>query len=173
MKSLLTVLAALTVANAPSGDAPHPMHVELDTAALSALPPTCFRTPAAASPSPGPEQGLSWVLRTEAGGQSVLELGAPSFVLGDAGKVTLPQQLLGSDARFSFQTFQARVEGASVLTRQTAAEVVLTPGEEVWTGTLTLSARDGCRGSTCQLTCEVTLPFTATPVQFHLARAER
>jgi len=173
MKSLLTVLATLSVAAAPGGDASQVLHVELDTSALSALPPTCFRTPAVASPAPGLEQGLTWVLRSDEGGQSMLELEAPSFVLGDAGRVTLPQQLPGSDARFSFQSFQAHVEGASVVARQTAAEVVLTPGREVWTGTLTLSARDGCRGGTCQLTCEVVLPFTATPARLHLARAER
>jgi hypothetical protein len=103
----------------------------------------------------------------------VLESGAPSFVLGDAGRVTLPQQLTGSDDRFSFQDFQARLEGTSVITRHTSAELVLTPGEEGWTGTLTLSVRDACRGGTCQLACEVMLPFTARPVPLHLASAAR
>jgi hypothetical protein len=166
MKSLLPLVAFLSVAPVPEGGARHVLRVDLETAALSALPSTCFRTPERAlEGSSASEQGLTWVLRD--GGErglSMLELGAPSFVLGDAGRVTLPQQLRGSDARFSFQDFQARVEGTSVITRHTSAELLLTPGEEGWTGTLTLSAADECRGGTCQLACEVVLPFTATPV---------
>jgi hypothetical protein len=167
MKSLLTLVASFAVATAPGGDARHLLRVDLDTAALSALPSTCFRMPVA-------EQGMTWVLSEDgASGSSLLESGAPSFVLGDAGQVTLPQRLSGSDARFSFQGFQARVEGTSVITRHTSAELVLTPGEETWTGTLTLSARAECRDGTCQRSCEVTLPFTATPIPLHLARAAR
>jgi hypothetical protein len=173
MMLLLSAVASLTVATASGGGAPLLLRVNLDTAALSALPPTCFREPTRAPNAPASEQDFTWVLRDEQGGSSSLELGAPSFVLGDAGRVMLPQQLSGSDARFSFQSFQARVEGSSIITHHTGAELVLTPGEEHWTGTLTLSARDGCRGGTCQLTCEVTLPFTATPMPLSLARAAR
>jgi hypothetical protein len=171
MKSLLTVLASLSVATTPGGEASRPLRVELDTAALSALPPTCFRTPATAqAAAPASEQGLTWVLHA---GGSLLEPGGTFFVLGDAGKVALPQQLRGSDARFSFQSFQARVVGTSVVARHTAADIVLTSAEEGWTGTLTLSARDECRDGTCQLACEVVLPFTATPMPLHLASAAR
>lgn len=174
MKSLLTVVASLTMATAPGGDAPRLLRVDLDTAALSALPPTCFRAPAAARAASASDPGLSWVLHAEdEQGGSLLEPGATSFVLGDAGRVVLPQQLRGSDARFSFQSFQARIEGRSVIARHTAADIVLTSAEEGWTGTLTLSARDECRGDTCQLACEVVLPFTATPVPLHLASAAR
>jgi len=169
MKSLLTLLASFTVATAPGGDAPHLLRVDLEPAALSALPSTCSRTPTMTS-----EQGMTWVLREDgASGASLLESGGPSFVLGDAGPVTLPQQLRGSDARFSFQDFQARVEGTSVITRHTSAELVLTPAEQGWTGTLTLSARAECRDGTCQHACEVVVPFTATPVPLHLAHASR
>jgi hypothetical protein len=174
MKSLLTLVASLTVATAPGGDAPRLLRVDLDTAALSALPPTCFRAPASVPAAPASERDLLWVLRAEdERGGSRLEPGATSFVLGDAGRVVLPQQLSGSDARFSFQSFQARVEGTSVLARHTAADIVLTSSVEGWTGTLTLSARDECRGDTCQLACEVVLPFTARPVPLHLASAAR
>jgi hypothetical protein len=175
MKSLLPLVAALAVATVPGGDTRQQLRVALDTEALSALPSTCFRTPERAPEgSPASEQGLTWVLRDEGEhGSSMLELGAPSFVLGDAGRVSLPQQLRGSDARFSFQDFQARVEGTSVITRHTSAELVLTPSEEGWTGTLTLSARDTCRGDTCQLACEVVLPFTARPVPLRLASVVR
>jgi len=174
MKSLLSLMVSLSVVTAPGGDARHLLRVDLETAALSALPSTCFRTHERASEgSPASEQGLTWVLRDGERGSSMLEPGAPSFVLGDAGRVTLPQQLRGSDARFSFQDFQARLEGTSVITRHTSAEIVLTSGEEGWTGTLTLSARDACRGGTCQLACEVVLPFTARPVPLRLASAAR
>jgi hypothetical protein len=175
MKSLLTLVASLSVATAPGGDARHLLRVDLETSALSALPSTCFRTPAGASEaSPAAEQSLTWVLRDDGErGSSMLEPGAPSFVLGDAGRVTLPQQLRGSDARFSFQDFQARVEGTRITTRHTSAEIVLTPAEEGWTGTLALSVRDECRGGTCQLACEVVLPFTARPVPLRLASAAR
>lgn len=164
MKSLLSLVASLSVATVPGGE--HLLRVDLETAALSALPSTCFRTPERALEGPpASEQGLTWVLRNDGGGgSSMLEPGAPSFVLGDAGRVTLPRRLRGSDARFSFQDFQAWVEGTSVLTRRTSAEIVLTPGEEGWTGTLTLSAQSECSGGTCQLACEVVLPLTARPV---------
>ncbi len=173
MMILLTAMAALTVATTPSGGAPHLLRVELDTSILSALPPTCFRQPAAARHAPASGQDFTWMLHDTQEGSSVLDSGAPTFVLGDAGRVTLPLQLSGSDARFVFQSFQARVKGLSVTTHHTGAEIVLTPGEERWTGTLTLTARDECRGGKCQLTCEVILPFTATPVPISLARAER
>jgi hypothetical protein len=175
MKSLLTIVASLAVTTAPGGDARHLLRVDLEAAALSALPSTCFRSSAMApEASPAPEQSLTWVLRDgDESGSNVLESGASSFVLGDAGRVTLPQQLRGTDARFSFQDFQARVEGTSVITRHASAEIVLTPGLEGWTGTLTLSVRDECRGGTCQLACEVMLPFTARPVPLHLASAAR
>jgi hypothetical protein len=168
MKSLLTLVASFTVATAPGGDARHVLRVDLDTEALSALPSTCFRTPTKE------EQGMTWVLSDDgASGSSLLESGAPSFVLGAAGRVTLPQRLRGSDARFSFQDFQTRIEGTSVITRQASAELVLTPAGEGWTGTLTLSARAGCRDGVCQVACEVVLPLTATPVPLHLASAAR
>jgi hypothetical protein len=174
MKSFLSVVASLAVATASGGDAPRLLRVELDTSGLATLPPTCFRTPATVPARAPASEHLGWVLRAgdERGG-SLLELGGTSFVLGDAGPVVLPQQLHGSDARFSFQSFQARVQGASLLTRHTAADLVLTSREEGWTGTLTLSARDECRAGTCQLVCEVVLPFTATPVPLHLASAAR
>lgn len=169
MKSLLTLVASFAVATAPDGDTRNLLRVDLETAALSALPATCARAPVLAS-----EQRLTWVLREDgASGASLLDSGAPSFELGDAGRVTLPGQLRGGDARFSFQDFQARVEGGGVLTRHTSAELVLTQGEEAWTGTLTLSARAECRDGACRHTCEVTLPFTATPVPLHLAHAAR
>ena len=175
MKSLLTLVASFAVATAPGGDARHLLRVDLETAALSALPSTCFRMPTRAPrAAPASEQGMTWVLREDGErGSSMLESGAPSFVLGDAGRVTLPQQLSGSDARFSFQDFQARVEGTSVITRHTSAELVLTPNEGGWTGTLLLSARDECREGTCQLACEVMLPLTARPVPLQLASAAR
>jgi hypothetical protein len=175
MKSLLPLVASLLVADVPGGDTRHLLRVDLETAALSALPSTCFRTPERAlEGSPASEQGLTWVLRDEGGrGSSMLDSGAPSFVLGDAGRVTLPQQLRGSDARFSFQDFQAWVEGTSVITRHTSAELVLIPDEEGWTGTLTLSARAECRGDTCRLACEVVLPFTARPVPLQSVYASK
>jgi hypothetical protein len=168
MKSLLTLVASFTVATAPGGDARHVLRVDLETAALPALPSTCFRAPARDS------EGMTWVLSEDgASGSSLLESGAPSFELGDAGRVTLPQQLRGSAGRFSFQDFQARIEGTSVITRQASAELVLTPAGEGWTGTLTLSARAGCRDGACQLACEVVVPLTATPVPLQLASAAR
>ncbi|QRK10450.1 hypothetical protein JQX13_10345 [Archangium violaceum] len=173
MMLLLTAVASLTLATAPGDGSSHLLRVALDTAALSALPPSCFREPTKASHAPAPEQDFTWVLRDGQGGSSTLESGAPSFTLGDAGRVSLPQQLLGSDARYSLQSFQARVEGSSIITHHTTIEIELMPGEERWTGTLTLSARDECRGGTCQLTCEVKLPFTARPVPLSLARAAR
>jgi hypothetical protein len=174
MKSLLPLVASLSVAAVPEGGARHLLRVDLETAALSALPSTCFRTPERAlEGSPVSEQGLTWVLHDGEHGASLLEPGAPAFVLGDAGRVALPQQLRGSEARFSFQDFQARLEGTSVITRHTSAELVLTPSEEGWTGTLTLSARDACRNGTCELACEVVLPFTARPVPLRLASAAR
>jgi hypothetical protein len=167
MKSLLTLVASFAVATAPDGDTRHLLRVDLETAALSARPATC-------APALTSEQRLTWVLREDgASGSSLLDSGAPSFALGDAGRVTLPGQLRGGDARFSFQDFQARVEGGSILTRHTSAELVLTRGEQAWTGTLTLSARAECRDGACRYTCEVTLPFTATPVPLHLAHAAR
>ncbi|WNG35514.1 hypothetical protein F0U60_18955 [Archangium minus] len=173
MMLLLTAVASLTMATAPGDGSSHLLRVELDTAALSALPPTCFRDPTKASYAPASEQDFTWVLRDGQGGSSTLEAGAPSFILGDAGRVTLPQQLSGSDARYSLQSFQARVEGSSIITHHTSIEIELMPGVERWTGTLTLSARDECRSGTCQLTCEVKLPFTAMPVPLSLARAAR
>jgi hypothetical protein len=168
MNSLLTLLASFTVATAPGGDARHLLRVELETEALSAQASTCFPTPAR------DEQGMTWVLSDEgANGASLLESDAPSFVLGDAGRVTLPQRLRGTDGLFSFQDFQARIEGTSVITRQTSAELVLTPAGEGWTGTLTLSARAECRDGVCEVACEVVVPFTATAVPLHLARAAR
>jgi hypothetical protein len=168
MKSLLTLVASFAVATAPGGDSRHVLRVDLETETLSAQPSTCFRMPTS------DEQGMTWVLSDDgANGASLLDSGAPSFVLGDAGRVTLPQRLRGADGLFSFQDFQARIEGTSVITRQTSAELVLTPAGEGWTGTLTLSARAECRDGVCQVACEVVVPFTATPVPLHLAHAAR
>ena len=147
------------------------LRVDLETTALSALPSTCFRaTPLAAPPAPAPRQSLTWVL--SAGG-SVLKPGAPPSCSATRDRDVALTAERGAEARFSFQTFQARVEGASVIARHTSAELALTPAEEGWTGTLTLSARDECRGDTCQLACEVVLPLTATPVPLRLASAAR
>ncbi|HEX8818957.1 MAG TPA: hypothetical protein VF794_03455 [Archangium sp.] len=176
MKSLLTLVASYLVATAPGGeDTRQQLRVDLESAALSALPSSCFRTPAMTpKAAPASERSSTWVLHEDGErGSSVLEAGAPSFVLGDAGWVTLPERLSGAGGHFSFQGFEARLEGTSVITRHTWAELVLTPGEESWTGTLTLSARDGCRGGACRVACEVVLPFTATPFPLHLASAAR